>query len=85
MSEDESLHLPVREEMEHPAILDNSIQRQNPDPYMFYRVKEEIIEENNNSQGKFILKLVSIVFLLNILGTTLIEKKLNFGFLLEFS
>ena len=56
MSEDESLHLPVREEMEHPAILDNSIQRQNPDPYMFYRVKEEIIEENNNSQGKFIFK-----------------------------
>ena len=74
MSEDESLHLPVREEMEHPAILDNSIQRQNPDPYMFYRVKEEIIEENNNSQGKFILNFVS-VFLLEILRTTSIFEK----------
>ena len=74
MSEDESLHLPVREEIEHPAILDNSIQRQNPDPYMFYRVKEEIIEENNNSQGKFILNLVS-VFLHEILRTTSIFEK----------
>ena len=74
MSEDESLHLPVREEIEHPAILDNSIQRQNPDPYMFYRVKEEIIEENNNSQGKFILNFVS-VFLLEILRTTSIFEK----------